>query len=99
MDFITPFIEWLLRSNYIKQNKIFLNAVEAQDDNVQIVTQQISENQITKYVDGSKSYPLTFSINVYKSVSYDQIIKTMISGNENISDILDTQKIIEFVKE
>lgn len=97
MDFITPFIEWLLQSDYIKQNKIFLNAIEAQDNNVQIVTQQISENQIKTYVDGSKTYPLTFSINNYKSISYNQLVKNMVSGNENVSDVLDTQKIIEFV--
>lgn len=99
MDFISPFIEWLLQSDYIKNNKLFLNAVEASDNNIQIVTQQIAENQITKYVDGSKSYPITFSINNYKSVSYNQLLKSMIPGNENVTDILDTAKIIDFVKD
>lgn len=99
MDFITPFIKWLLQSDYIKQNKIFLNAVEAQDENKQIVTQQIAENQITNYVDGSKSYPITFTINDYKSIAYSQLVKSMVEGNENVADILDTQKIIEFVND
>lgn len=99
MDFITPFIEWLLKSNYIKNNKVFLNAVEAQDNNVQIVTQQIAENQVTKYIDGSKTYPITFSINNFKTISYNQIVKSMVSGNENISDWLDVSKVIEFVNE
>ena len=99
MDYITPFIEWLLQSDYIRNNKIFLNAVQAQDDNIQVVTQQIAENQVVKYVDGSKTYPITFSINNYKSLSYNQIVKTMISGNENITDLLDVSKVIEFVKE
>lgn len=99
MDFITPFIEWLLQSDYIKNNKVFLNAVEAKDDNIQIVTQQIAENQITNYVDGSKSYPITFSINNYKSISYNQIVKSMISGNENVGNLLDVAKVIEFVNE
>lgn len=99
MDFITPFIEWLLQSEYVKQNKVFLNAIQAQDNNLQVVTQQIADNQVTKYVDGSKSYPITFSINNYKSISYNQVVKTMISGNENLNDILDVVQIIEFVKE
>lgn len=99
MDYITPFIQWLLQSEYIKNNKLFLNAVEAADNNIQIVTQQIPENQITKFIDGSKSYPITFSINNYKSVSFNQLVKTMIAGNENITDIIDTAKIIEFVKQ
>lgn len=99
MNFVTPFIEWLLQSDYIKNNKLFLNAIEAEDNNLQIVTQQIAENQITKYVDGSKSYPITFSINNYKSVSYGQLVKTMLDGNENITDMLDVSKIIEFVND
>lgn len=99
MDYITPFIKWLLQSEYVKNNKIFLNAMEAQDNNVQIVTQQIAENQVEHYVDGSKSYPITFSINNFKSVSYNQLVKTMLEGNENVTDILDVSKIIEFVNE
>ena len=99
MDFITPFIEWLLQSDYIRKNKLFLNAVEAKDDTKQVVTQQIAENQTTVYVDGSKSYTITFSINDYKSVSYSQLVKTMVQGNENVADILDVQKIIKFVKD
>lgn len=99
MDFVTPFVKWLIKSDYIKNNKLFLNAIEAENNNLQIVTQQISENQITKYIDGSKEYPITFFINNYKSISYDQIVKGMVSGNENINDMLDVSKIIDFVKE
>lgn len=99
MDLVTPFIEWLLQSDYIKSNKLFLNAIEAQDNNVQIVTQQIADNQVTEYIDGSKKYPITFFINNYKSVSYNQLVKSMIDGNENVAELLDVQKIIEFVKD
>ncbi len=99
MDFISPFLKWLLQSDYIKNNKLFLNATSAQDSNVQVITQQIPENQVKRFIDGSKTYPITFSINTFKSVSYNQIVKTMIEGNENVEDILDVQKIIEFVKE
>lgn len=99
MDFVTPFIEWLLQSEYIKNNKLFLNAIEAQNDNVQIVTQQIADNQVTEYVDGSKTYPITFFINNYKSISYNQLVKSMIEGNENVEILFDVQEIIDFVKD
>ena len=99
MDYITPFIKWLLQSEYIKNNKIFLNAVEVKDDNLQIVAQQITENQVKKFVDGSKAYPITFSINNFKSISYNQLLKTRLDGNENVTKILDVAKIIEFVNE
>lgn len=97
MDFITPFIEWLLQSDYIRNNKLFLNATEAQDNNVQIVMQQIADNQITHYVDGSRSYSITFFINSYKSANTNQLVKNMLSENENISDVLEVSKIIKFV--
>lgn len=99
MDFVTPFIKWLLQSDYIKSNKLFLNAVEAADNNVQIVTQQIADNQIKDYVDGSKKYPITFFINNYKSASANRLVKSMLEGNENISDMLEVSKIIDFVKD
>ena len=88
-----------MKSDYIKANKVFLNAVQAEDNNLQIITQQIAENQVKHYIDGSKSYPITFSINNYKSFSYNQLVKTMIEGNENIEALVDVSKIIEFVKE
>lgn len=99
MDFVTPFIAWLLQSEYIKNNKLFFNAVQEHDDAVQIVTQQITDHQITTYIDGSKSYPITFFINNYKSVNYNQLVKSMMEGNENIANLLDVTKIIEFVRE
>lgn len=99
MDYVTPFITWLLKSPYIKKNKLFLNAIHAQDGNIQIITQQVAENQIKRFVDGSKEYPLTFSIVQFKSASYNPLVKTKLSADENLSDIIDINKIIEFVKE
>lgn len=99
MNFVTPFIEWLLQSDYIRSNKLFLNAVQAQEDNIQIVTQQIADNQVTTYIDGSKEYPITFFINNYKPLSYNQLVKSMVEGNENVTELLDVQKIIDFVKD
>lgn len=99
MDLVTPFIKWLLKSDYIKNNKLFLNAIRAQDDNLQIITQQVAENQIKRFVDGSKTYPITFSIVNFKTASYNPLVKTKLGADENLSDILDVSKIIEFVKE
>lgn len=99
MDLITPFINWLLKSDYIKNNKLFLNAIRAQDDNLQIITHQVAENQVKRFVDGSKAYPVTFSIVAFKTASYNPLVKTKLGADENLSDILDVSKIIEFVKE
>lgn len=99
MDFITPFVNWLLQSEYIRSNKLFINAVKVQDNNIQIVTQQVARNQIVEYVDGSKLYPITFNILNFKSVTYNPLVKSMPEGNENIGDLLEVGKVIEFVKE
>lgn len=99
MDFVSPFLKWLLQSDYVKNHKLFLNTSSAQENNIQIITQQLPENQIKKFVNGSKSYPITFSINIFKTTSFNHLVKTMVEGNENVEDILNVQKIIEFVKE
>ena len=99
MDLITPFIKWLLKSDYIRKNKLFLNAIKAQDGNVQIIAQQVSENQIRRFVDGSKAYPITFSIVHFKSASYNPLVKTKPEADENLVDVIDVHKIIEFVND
>lgn len=99
MDYITPFITWLLQSEYIKNNKIFLNAVQAKDNSLQIVTRQIARNSVKKYVNGSKEYPITFNILNYKSVTHDQLVKTMIGSNENLETLLEVNQVITFVEE
>lgn len=97
MDFTTPFIQWLLQSPYFKKNKLFLNAVEAKDNNLQIVTQQISKNQDIEYIDGSVLHRVIFTVFDYKSIQFTQLVKTMLDKNENITDLLEVGNINEFV--
>lgn len=95
MDFVTPFIKWLLQSDYIRHNKLFLNAVDAADNNIQIVSQQVQK--IEEYIDGSILYRIVFTVFDYKSISFNQLLKTMLEGNENIADLLTVQTINDFV--
>ena len=97
MDYVTPFIKWLLKSDYVKNNKIFLNAVEAQDNNIQIVTQQIVKNQDKEYVDGSVLHRVIFTVFDFKSIAFNQLVKTMIEKHENIEDLLEAGQINEYV--
>lgn len=97
MDYISPFIKWLLQSEYIKNNKLFLNAAEAQDSNIQIVSQQIARNEDKRYVDGSVLHKVRFTVFDFKSISFNQLLKTMLDSNENISDLLEVGNINEFV--
>lgn len=97
MDFVTPFIEWLLQCEYIQNNKLFLNAVDAKDNNIQIATQQVQKVQ--EYIDGSGMYKIVFTLFDYKSISFYPILKTIIDNNENVCDLLTAQKINDFVVE
>ena len=48
-------------------------------------------------MDGSKSYPISFSIANFKTAAFNSLVKTEESADENLSNILDVSKIIEFV--
>lgn len=99
MDYITPFLSWLLKCDYIKENKLFLNAVQAKDNSIQLVTQQISKSQDKHYIDGSTLHRVIFTVFDYKSISFNQLVKTMLDSNENVSDLLEVAKIAEYVEQ
>ena len=98
MNFTKPFLEWLLKSDYVKENKLFLNAIQAENNNIGVVTQQISRKDVKHFVDGSKWYKVTFTVFDYKSISFNGLVSTLLKNNENIEDLMDVQKIIDYVE-
>lgn len=99
MDYITPFIQWLLTCPYVRKNKVFANALQAQKDNIQIVTQQISRSQDKRYIDGSVLHRIIFTVFDYKTVSFNQLVKTTVDKNENVVSLLETRQLIDWVAE
>lgn len=99
MDYVTPFLKWLLNSDYIRGNKLFLNAAEAKDNNIQIVTQQIMRSQDKEYVDGSVLHRIVFTVFDFKSISFNQLVKTMVENAENVVDLLEAGQIIDYVEQ
>ena len=52
MDFITPFTEYILQCDSVKNNKLFINAAaKAQDGAKQLVTSQIDRAQDKEYAE------------------------------------------------
>lgn len=98
MDYTTPFLKWLLNSDYIRGNKLFLNAAQAKDNNIQIVTQQITRSQDREYVDGSVLRRIVFTVFDFKSISFNQLVKTMFENSENVVDLLEAGQIIDYVE-
>ena len=99
MDYVTPFLKWLLKSDYIRGNRLFLNAVEAKDNNIQIVTQQITRSQDREFVDGSVLHRVMFTVFDFKSISFNQLVKTMVERAENVVDLLEAGQIIDYVEQ
>lgn len=99
MDFVTPFINFLLTDDEISKNKLFVNAVKASANNIGVVTSAIDRNQSQHFVDGSWRHTLTFTINNYKPISQQQLMTASISGNLNIENLIDPQKIIDFIEQ
>ena len=99
MDFLTPFLQWLLTCPYVRKNKVFLNTLEAKDNNIQIVTQQSVRSQSKHYIDGSYLHRVIFTVFDYKSPSFNQLVKTMLENNENVADLLDCGVLIEWIEE
>lgn len=97
MDYITPLIKWLLTCPYVRKNKVFANALQAQKDNIEIVTQQISRSQDKCYIDGSVLHRIVFTVFDYKCISFNQLVKTMVDKNENVANLLETRQLIDWI--
>lgn len=99
MNFTTPLINWLCQNDIISANPLFLNASKSQDNAIQIVTEQISKQDDIEYIDGSILHKITFTLFDYQSISFNQLVKTMIDKNENVADLLTLGNIAEWVRE
>lgn len=90
-------IDYLCTCPSIRNNHIFFNFIQAQDDNKQIVT---LANDITvqkPYIDGSVLKQYTFTIIDYKSITYQAIVKQVGYTNENVEEMLDVQEILDWI--
>ena len=99
MDFITPFAEYLLTCESVKNNKLFLNAVNIEDGAKQIVTSEIDRSQDKEYIDGSVLHKVIFTLFDFKNISFSAILKKMLKKNKNIESILEVQTLIDWISE
>ena len=74
MDKNKSVIDFLLQCPQIKDNPLFFNFAEAQDNNKQFVTAANSKSISKEYIDGSVLKQYTFTIIDYRSVSYQAIV-------------------------
>ena len=73
-DFITPFAKYILQCKSVSENKLFINAVHAQDGVKQLVTSQIDRAQDKEFVDGSVLHKVIFTIFDFRSISFNALV-------------------------
>ena len=82
----------------IETSPIFVNFINAQDEDVQVITDSNDVSLNRKFIDGSVMKQYTFSIVVTKSIT-DMAIAKDIMLNENIDDMADIQAFMDWVNE
>lgn len=82
----------------IETSPIFVNFINAKDNDVQILTDDNDKSTNRKFVDGSVMKQYTFSIVITKSITSMAIAKDEIIG-ENIDDLADMQAFMDWVNE
>ena len=92
-------VQYLLNCPKLRNNPLYFNYAQARDESGQILTSAEDSDFDRKYVDGSKGKIFTFTLNVFKSMTDDAIVKTGDFSNENIDDIMDMQGLIDWITE
>lgn len=87
-------------TNYpgITTSPIFVNFINAKDDDVQFLTGSNDKDLNRRFVDGSVMKQYTFSIVITRSITDMAIAKDLLA-NENIDDIADIQAFMDWVNE
>lgn len=94
LDFITTY-------SGIATSPIFVNFINAKDNDVQFVTSSNEKTLNRKFIDGSVMKRYTFSIMITKSITDLPTLKQLEEGedNENITDLADIQAFMDWVNE
>lgn len=91
LDFITTY-------SGISTSPLFVNFINAKDDNVQFLTSSNDKSLNKKFIDGSVLKEYTFTLVITRSITDMAIAKDLLI-NENIDDIADIQAFMDWVNE
>lgn len=99
MDKNKATIEFISNCPYIRDNPLFFNFINAEEDNNQIVTTSNDIMVNRPYIDGSVLKRYTFTIVNFKSISDTELVQGDDISNENVDDMLDLQGLIDWIDE
>lgn len=92
-------IDYLLTCPSVLNSPLYFNFINAKNDNKQIVTMANDKAINQQYIDGSIRKRYTFTIINFKSVTFIPIPKQEGMSNENVTDMLNVQEIIDWISE
>lgn len=98
MDKNQAVIDYLLTCEGIKNSPLYFNFINAKDGAKQLITLSNDKNIQKPYVDGSvmKRYQLT--VQDYRAISSNAIVKQVGFANENVDDFSDVQALLDWIK-
>lgn len=98
MDKNQAVIDYLLTCEGIKNSPLYFNFINAKDGTKQFLTLSNDKNIQKPYIDGSveKRYQLT--IQDFRSISINPLVKVPEFSNENVSDFDDVQALLDWIK-
>lgn len=99
MDKNQAVINFLIQCPQIRDNPLFFNFAEVEDNSRQIVT--IANDKVVNkpYIDGSVLKRFTFTLVDYRTVTYQSIVKLEGYPNENVSELMDIQSVMDWINE
>ena len=92
-------IEYLSTCPTIANNKLFFNFAEEGNNSNQIVVSGDDVVLNKPFVDGSVLKRYTFTLLIYKSVSYNPVVKMEGYPDENVGDLSDVQTLLDWIVE
>lgn len=92
-------IDYLCTCNTIKDSPLYFNLINAEDNNIQIITTANDTTYDKPFIDGSKPKKYIFNLVIFKSITDLALVTTSGYSNENVEDLADAQKLIDWVQE
>lgn len=90
-------IVWLLDCPAIKNNSVYFNFINAEDENKQLIMESNDKVTNRNFLDGSVEKQFTFVLIDFRSITYNAIPKVLGLTDENVEEYLDVQGIIDWV--
>ncbi len=98
MDKNTSILNFLVNYPGFSTSPLFVNFINAKDNNIQFLTDSNEKVLNKPYVDGSVLKRYTFSLVITKSMT-DMALPSTTLTNENIDDIAEIQELMDWINE